>query len=59
VTPPSNNYSTENELKTLRRVLSRLYRDVRAGSFMRPFGEYEIAEYLGKSTLGITPAIDR
>ena len=39
--------------------LSRLYRDVRAGPFMQPFGEYEIAEYLGKSTLGITPAIDR
>jgi hypothetical protein len=26
---------------------------------MQPFGEYEITEYLGKSTLGITPAIDR
>ena len=39
--------------------LSRLYRDVRAGPFMQPFGEYEIAEYLGKSTLGITPALDR
>jgi alkylation response protein AidB-like acyl-CoA dehydrogenase len=39
--------------------LSRLYRDVRAGPFMQPFGEYEIAEYLGKSTLGIAPALDR
>ena len=28
-------------------------------AFMQPFGEYEIAEYLGKSTLGITPALDR
>ena len=39
--------------------LSRLYRDVRAGPFMQPFGEYEIKEFLGKSTLGITPALDR
>ncbi len=39
--------------------LSRLYRDVRAGPFMQPFGEYEIKEYLGKSTLGIAPPLDR
>jgi alkylation response protein AidB-like acyl-CoA dehydrogenase len=39
--------------------LSRLYRDVRAGPFMQPFGEYEVAEFLGKTTLGISPPLDR
>ena len=39
--------------------LSRLYRDVRAGPFMQPFGEYEVMEFIGKSTLEITPPLDR
>lgn len=39
--------------------LSRLYRDVRAGPFMQPFGEYEILEFIGKTTLGIEPPLDR
>jgi alkylation response protein AidB-like acyl-CoA dehydrogenase len=39
--------------------LSRLYRDVRAGPFMQPVGEYEVMEFVGKLTLGIDPPIDR
>jgi alkylation response protein AidB-like acyl-CoA dehydrogenase len=39
--------------------LSRLYRDVRAGPFMQPFGEYEVMEFIGKQTLGIEPPLDR
>jgi alkylation response protein AidB-like acyl-CoA dehydrogenase len=39
--------------------LSRLYRDVRAGPFMQPFGEYEVMEFIGKSALGIEPPLDR
>jgi alkylation response protein AidB-like acyl-CoA dehydrogenase len=38
--------------------LSRLYRDVRAGPFMQPFGEYEVMEFIGKRTLGIEPPLD-
>ena len=36
-------------------VLARLYRDVRAGPFMQPFGVTELRRYVGQVTMGTFP----